>query len=167
VSLLDAEGAVLRSAAAPSVAQIAAADVDGDGADEIVAGDGLGALAIVDFQDGSVLPLEPAPGEIEVLHPFIVLRPSGPPLPEFLRGDANDDGEVNLSDAIAIFNDLFLGVAARASCRKALDANDDGDANISDGIFVLNFLFIGGREIPAPYPGPGADPTPDALPCEP
>jgi hypothetical protein len=167
MSLLDAEGQVLLSIGAPPIAHIAAADLDGDGVDEVAAGDGDGALYIVDFKDGSVRTLEPGPGEIEVLDPFIVVGPSAPPLPEFLRGDANEDGEVNLSDPIAVFNDLFLGVVARASCRKALDANDDGDVNISDGVFVLNFLFSNGRPIPPPYPGPGVDPTPDPIPCEP
>jgi hypothetical protein len=82
----------------------------------------------------------------------------------FLRGDANDDARVDLSDGVAVFGDLFLGNPARAPCRDALDANDSGGIDISDGIFVLNFLFQGGRDIPPPFPDAGLDPTDDALP---
>ena len=91
---------------------------------------------------------------------FYEMTPEG----QFIRGDSNDDATVDLSDGVAIFSDLFIGVAAPAPCRDALDANDDGSADISDGIYVLNFLFQGGPPIPEPWPLPGADPTPDSLP---
>jgi len=83
----------------------------------------------------------------------------------FIRGDANSDGLVDVSDAVSILGDLFLGRPAEAACRDALDANDDGLVDISDAIFSLGYLFIGGPPIPAPYPTPGPDPTPDSLPC--
>ncbi len=81
----------------------------------------------------------------------------------FLRGDANDDGAVDLSDGVAILNDLFIGIDARAPCDDALDANDTGQIDLSDGIHVLNFLFQGGPSPPAPFPDPGEDPTADSL----
>ncbi len=73
--------------------------------------------------------------------------------PRFRRGDPNDDGGVNITDAIYILNYLFLGGEA-PGCLEAADANDDGGINITDGVYVLNFLFLGGPE-PAP-PGPNA-----------
>jgi hypothetical protein len=82
----------------------------------------------------------------------------------FIRGDANNSGGVDLSDAVSIFNDLFIGNPARALCRDALDTNDSGDLDISDGIRLLNFLFQGASSPPAPYPNPGLDPTADSLP---
>jgi len=82
----------------------------------------------------------------------------------FVRGNSNNDATVDLSDAVAILNDLFLGQPATAPCRDALDSNDSGATDISDGVFILNFLFLGGAPIPAPYPDPGLDPTVDALP---
>jgi len=82
---------------------------------------------------------------------------------EFLRGDANNDGNVDLSDGVAILNHLFLGVTAPAPCEDALDSNDSGDLDLSDGIAVLNFLFQGGGPPPEPYPNRGLDPTADGL----
>ena len=83
---------------------------------------------------------------------------------EFVRGDANGDGGVDLSDAVSIFGDLFLGQPAAASCRDALDTNDSGSVDISDGIFLLGSLFQGGPPPPEPHPNAGVDPTPDGLP---
>ena len=77
----------------------------------------------------------------------------------FERGDANVDGEVDLSDGIVIVNHLFLG--ASAECRDALDADDDGILNITDAIFLLNSLFLGGTPLPQPSGALGVDPTPD------
>ncbi len=82
----------------------------------------------------------------------------------FLRGDANNDSRVDLSDAIAILNSLFLGIPPLAPCADALDVNDEGRVDISDAIYLLSYLFQGGAAIPPPYPEPGVDPTPDGLP---
>jgi len=85
----------------------------------------------------------------------------------FVRGDANDDGAVDLSDGVSVFQDLFLGIAARAPCRDALDVDDTGEILITDGIYLLGGLFQGGPPPPPPFPTAGADPTPDDLPdCE-
>ena len=87
----------------------------------------------------------------------------------FLRGDANDDATVDLSDAVTILGDLFLGSAASAPCRDALDGNDDGTIDLSDAVAVLSFLFTGGADIPPPgIEIPGPDPTPDVdiPPCD-
>jgi hypothetical protein len=82
----------------------------------------------------------------------------------FLRGDANNDDSVDLSDGVAILNDLFIGINASAPCDDALDANDTGDVDLSDGVYVLNFLFQGGPPPRAPFPDAGEDPTLDDLP---
>jgi hypothetical protein len=79
----------------------------------------------------------------------------------FRRGDANQDGTVNLSDGPFTNNWLFDGKPA-PHCLDAADSNDDGQVNVSDSVFTLNFLFGGGQ--PPPPPGPnncGQDPTPD------
>jgi hypothetical protein len=79
------------------------------------------------------------------------------------RGDANDDGEVELSDAVYTLDFLFIGGPA-PRCPDAADANDDGTLNIADPVTVLQALFTGGATIAPPYPEIGEDPTPDALP---
>ena len=84
----------------------------------------------------------------------------------FLRGDAQPDGLLNITDAIRVLGALFLG-AAPLDCEKSGDADDDGALNITDAIYLLRFLFLGGPAPPAPYPEPGPDPTPDSLRCLP
>jgi hypothetical protein len=68
----------------------------------------------------------------------------------FKRGDFDDNGEVNITDAVSTFNFLFLG-GGPPHCMDAADANDTEDVDISDGVFSLNFLFLGGRRIPSPF----------------
>jgi len=83
----------------------------------------------------------------------------------FSRGDANDDGNRNIADAIFILGYLFAGGDA-PRCPDAADANDDGNLNIADAISVLGHLFGGTGPLPAPFPGCGSDPTGDTLgPC--
>ncbi len=82
----------------------------------------------------------------------------------FRRGDASDDGEVDIADAVGILGCKFLGESCPV-CRDAADVSDDGQLDITDAIALLGFLFLGGPP-PAP-PGPtdcGLDPTPDAIP---
>ncbi|MEM7261911.1 MAG: hypothetical protein AAF488_07945 [Planctomycetota bacterium] len=90
--------------------------------------------------------------------------PPPPPGVEFIRSDANENGSVDISDAITILAFLFQGRLA-PNCMDAADADDDGLVNITDPIVILQFLFVAGDLPPAPYPDPGLDPTPDELPC--
>jgi GH24 family phage-related lysozyme (muramidase) len=62
------------------------------------------------------------------------------------RGDFNNDGALDLSDAIALFSDLFTDRKLLA-CEEVKDVNGDGVVDLSDGIFLLGFIFQGG---PAP-----------------
>jgi len=71
--------------------------------------------------------------------------------PVYIRGDANADGQVNISDSQSVFGYLFLG-RAEPSCRDSADVNSDGKLDISDGIRLLQFLFTGGDQPSAPYP---------------
>ena len=85
---------------------------------------------------------------------------------EFIRGDANDDTLVDLSDAVTTLNHLFLNGGEGTFCADAGDANDDGTLNITDPIQILNYLFLGGTVPRPPFPEPGIDPTADALRCD-
>ena len=84
---------------------------------------------------------------------------------QFVRGDVNDDGNVNIADAISILSYLFAG-AEPPSCVKSADTNDDSQVNIADAIFVLGYLFGGGPDPAAPFGECGTDPTEDALTCD-
>lgn len=83
----------------------------------------------------------------------------------FRRGDANADGDLNLTDAIFTLNGLFLG-GPQPPCADAADADDSGTLNLTDAVFSLNYLFQSGPVPPEPGPTtPRPDPTEDALSC--
>ena len=77
---------------------------------------------------------------------------------EFIRGDANGDGTVNLADSITILETIFLG-GDPFPCDNAADWNESGLINIADAILGLEYLFAGGPPPPAPFPQCGFDPT--------
>jgi hypothetical protein len=81
----------------------------------------------------------------------------------FTRGDCNNDGNIDISDAVCILNFLYKKGAA-PECLDSGDVNDDGNLDISDAIYVLNFLFLDGPDPPEPRV-PGIDPTEDELGC--
>jgi hypothetical protein len=83
----------------------------------------------------------------------------------FIRGDANGDGEINLSDATFGLNNLFLGGPPPRPCGDSADFNDSGTRDVSDAVYLLNFLFLGGPRPPPPFPFRGPDPTPDPIDC--
>ena len=89
-------------------------------------------------------------------------QPQGNP---FARGDANVDGNIDISDPTTTLRYLFLG-GAELRCVDAADGNDDGVISLTDAIYVLNHLFLGAAAPPAPYPGCGTDETADGLECE-
>ncbi|MCA8960448.1 MAG: dockerin type I repeat-containing protein [Planctomycetes bacterium] len=86
------------------------------------------------------------------------------PAQTFIRGDANNDGMVNLADAIAVLGTLFQGDPA-PDCVSASDVNDDGAVDVADPVYLLSYLFQSGPIIPPPFPAAGTDPTPDSLTC--
>lgn len=88
-------------------------------------------------------------------------------VPNFIRGDANDDGELNVSDVVFLAKWLF-GVGPTGTCDSAGDVNDNGvlDA-IADPMFLLTYLFQSGPAPAAPGLVCGPDGTPDSLTCGP
>ncbi len=84
----------------------------------------------------------------------------------FLRGDCNDDGAVDISDATCVLNWLFAG-GETPRCVAATNTNGDDAANISDATYLLNFLFGGGDGLAAPSPdcGPGMLQSDPVLGC--
>ena len=84
----------------------------------------------------------------------------------FRRGDCNDDGKVDLSDAVCILNWIFAGEAA-PRCVAATNTNGDDATNLSDAIYLLNILFSGGPSSVAPFPdcGPGMLPADEQFGC--
>ena len=62
-----------------------------------------------------------------------------------LKGDANQDGFLGMSDAIYLLDYLFRGGPA-PQCKSQADTNGDGALDITDAIVLLRYLFVGDRE---------------------
>jgi hypothetical protein len=67
-----------------------------------------------------------------------------------LPGDANNDGKVNVGDAVYIISYVFRGGPA-PPCLQEGDANGDGKVNVGDAVYIISYVFRGG---PAPICGP-------------
>ena len=80
---------------------------------------------------------------------------------DFVRGDANADGTVSLADAVTLTR-----FQHELRCRDAADANDDERTDLCDATFLMRTLFFGEVDLPAPYPVPGDDPTPEPVTIE-
>ncbi len=74
----------------------------------------------------------------------------------YVRGDATQDGAVNVSDAVSILDCLFGRTRGCVDCHGSADANGDGLIDVSDGLFLLFWLFSEGDPPPAPFPGCGS-----------
>lgn len=75
----------------------------------------------------------------------------------FVRGDADDNGTLNIGDPINILYRLFLE-SGKFDCREAADSNNDARVDISDGVYLLSFLFLGGPPPADPNAICGNDP---------
>jgi predicted GH43/DUF377 family glycosyl hydrolase len=76
-------------------------------------------------------------------------------VPRFRRGDCNDDGNVDISDAVCILNWLFLG-GETPGCVAVTNTNGDAGADLSDAVYLLGHLFLGGPAPVAPFPDCGS-----------
>lgn len=82
----------------------------------------------------------------------------------FVRGDANEDSRVNVSDVTTVLLVLF-GSRPAPACQDRLDADDSGKVDLGDALRISNTLFQRGAPLAPPFPGAGSDPTADDLPC--
>lgn len=82
----------------------------------------------------------------------------------FQRGDTNDDGSINIADAVTILGVLFPSGCTPGvdcplfSCDDAADVNNDEAVNIADAVALLSFLFSGGVAPAIPFNFIDADP---------
>jgi hypothetical protein len=65
---------------------------------------------------------------------------------EYMRGDANGDGVIDISDVVYLINYLFIHGPAPVPL-AAGDATCNGVVDVSDVVYLLNYLFVSG---PAP-----------------
>ncbi len=115
---------------------------------------GANAIALIAFDDVGDL----------VGSDSIVVTTTGGETGGFVRGDANADGSVDVSDAVRALRHLFAG--SEIDCRKSADVDDNGQLEVTDVVVLLDFLFRGGERPVAPAEACGDDPTEDDLTCE-
>ena len=60
----------------------------------------------------------------------------------YLRGDANDDGQVDMADANSVVN-YILGTPADDFNPDNADANLDGEIGMPDVMFIVNYVLNG------------------------
>ncbi len=113
---------------------------------------------------GELLPTAISPDITDLsVGPEVTL--STPITPQMVvRGDSNDDGMVNIADAVHTLGVLFTGTPME--CIHASNVNDDPSFDIADTVYLLYWLFVPGSPPPV-FPGPfgcGALPPP-TLPC--
>ena len=135
---------------------VAAADLDGDGRVDLVTNGitiFLNEVAAAFSKDGNKNGI---PDECESVL--------------FHRGDPNDDGQINLTDAVHILHFLFLG-GEPPPCMESANVNDDEAINLTDAISLLQYLFLSGAPPAAPGPleapcGPDPANSPVNLGCQ-
>ncbi|MEM7261784.1 MAG: dockerin type I repeat-containing protein, partial [Planctomycetota bacterium] len=104
-------------------------------------------LAQLDFHDG-----------------LIVEDDCGNSSVRFQAGDPNGSGRIDVSDAVASLEYLFLG-SDDVQCPQAIEVNEDGAIDLSDAVAILSYLFLGQR--PPQITGDcKSDTARDGVPCE-
>jgi virginiamycin B lyase len=83
----------------------------------------------------------------------------------FIRGDANGDGFLDVSDPVFLLLHLFAS-GAPPGCASAADANADGRLEVTDALNLLQHLFSGAAPPAAPYPTCGLEAPPMGLGCK-
>jgi hypothetical protein len=73
----------------------------------------------------------------------------------FHRGDTDNNGQLQLTDAVRILGFLFLGGVA-PTCLDAADTDGNNNLQLTDAVRILGFLFLGG--VPPVTPGPPPQP---------
>ncbi len=133
-----------------------------EGFQEIPIGPDPQCLKVLDINQDGLLDVIVASNALNIIEVYL----GQPPVPDFERGDANGDGQINLADAMTILGVLFQQNSPAVPCLDASDCNDDGFVDLSDPITELSYLFGGLSWLPEPFLGCGSDPTSDALDCE-
>lgn len=61
-----------------------------------------------------------------------------------VRGDANNDGVINVTDAVHLITWIFAGGEAPLPTLGTGDVNCDGQVNITDAVVIILYIFAGG-----------------------
>ncbi len=142
-------------------------------ATELSSANDLAGMAAADFDEDGLLDLAVTnygSSTVSILRNKTALRDrNGNTIPDEcegglqLPGDCNQDGGIDLSDAVCTFGVLFLGRPPRFPCGEGsprdagnvalIDWQPDGGIDLSDGVGLLQFLFRGGPPHPLALAG--------------
>jgi len=100
-----------------------------------------------------------------VIDEFSIAKTGARPPLEFLRGDVNGDGRVDVTDVIAALNYLFVGGDSIVCAQAAVASSPGAVLHVTEPIYVLQFLFGGGPPPATPYPTCGPVDDVDAAWC--
>ena len=75
----------------------------------------------------------------------------------FVRGDANIDRRIDLSDGVFILRYLFLS-RQEPRCLQAADTDANGTIQMADAVLLFQSLFLGATVLASPFPGCESDP---------
>jgi hypothetical protein len=119
------------------------------------AGDLLVELVLVDdLLEGDGVLANGSPNDREIRAAFLRMQLFDP---QFIRGDADGDGRLNLTDLFAILGFLFAFAPDEVpfhDCMNALDADDSSEVDLGDVLFLANWLFLNeAGAIVLPRPG--------------
>ena len=71
---------------------------------------------------------------------IFIEMPEPPEPPQFLKGDVNGDGEVNIADINALIDIILGGYADEATLKRA-DVNEDAEINIADINALIDIIL--------------------------
>lgn len=83
---------------------------------------------------------------------------------EFLRGDANSDGQLDIADGVFLLQHLFLAGAA-PGCLDAGDLDVSGALGVGDAMAVFGYQLLNGPAPAAPFPSCDVAPGGALLGC--
>ena len=75
---------------------------------------------------------------------------------QFIRGDSNSTGGIDISDGISLLEYLFSG-GVTPPCLDASDFDNSGGVDVADAISILGYLFSMGPDPAAPFHDCGLD----------
>jgi hypothetical protein len=138
-----------------TVGSVEAADLDGDGRAEVLAAmPGEGSVFVFQARNPEGVSRDRNENRI----------PDACEGALFVRGDADADGRVGISDAIRIL--LHITDGAQRGCEASADTDGDGRILPADASMLLEHLFGGGAAPASPYPRCDVIAPEDPLPCE-
>ena len=76
-----------------------------------------------------------------VYNPVNPSEPESPGEPTTVRGDADGDGSVDVTDAVLLTNHYLAGTTSKMK-RSAADVNQDGDVDVTDAVSIVN-MYLG------------------------